>query len=486
MNNTSNIPDITELLRSIEEIRMLCHKHESEICVLKNENKRLRKDNRQLRQENKLLKQENKALKNENQNLRTQLTSLKHRKDSSNSSMPPSSDMSKIKRTNSLRKASGKKPGGQLGHKGSTLRMQENPDLTENHFPLACEHCGSSLSDSAANFSGRRQVVDLPEIRQIVTEHRIYSKQCSCGHCTKSAYPDSVKSPVSYGANIQSLVAYMSARQYLPVERMHEFFNEILQVNLSEGGICYLMDKMSKKAEAEHLRIKTAVMQSKVIGADETGANINGENHWYWTFQNPEYTFIGVHKNRGYKAIMDLFGNNFENATLVTDCWPSYFKTNAKNHQMCTAHLQRELIGLSQKYPLQTWTLKFNDMLLRATKLAKQYSQIPNNKVREIWLEFESLLRFKLNPQWKELIAFFKRMIRYKAYLFNFLSDPAIPPDNNASERAIRNVKVKQKVSGFFKSFKGAENYAAIRSCIDTALKQGINPWIKLCEIAAL
>ena len=193
-----------------------------------------------------------------------------------------------------------------------------------------------------------------------------------------------------------------------------------------------------------------------------------------------------MHKNRGYKAIIDLFGNNFENATLVTDCWPSYFKTNAKNHQMCTAHLQRELIGLSQKYPLQTWTLKFNDMLLRATKLAKQYSQIPNNKVREIWLEFESLLRFKLNPQWKELIAFFKRMIRYKVYLFNFLSDPAIPPDNNASERAIRNVKVKQKVSGFFKSFKGTENYAAIRSCIDTALKQGINPWIKLCEIAAL
>ena len=118
--------------------------------------------------------------------------------------------------------------------------------------------------------------------------------------------------------------------------------------------------------------------------------------------------------------------------------------------------------------------------------MAKQYSQIPNNKISEIWLEFENLLRFKLNPQWTELIAFFKRMIRYKAYLFNFLSDPSIPPDNNASERAIRNVKVKQKVSGFFKSFKGAENYAIIRSCIDTALKKGINPWIKLCEIAAL
>jgi len=143
---------------------MLCNKHESEICVLKDQNKKLKKDNRQLRQENKLLKQENQVLKKDNQDLRNQLSSLKHRKDSSNSSMPPSSDMTKMKRTNSLRKASGKKPGGQAGHKGSTLKMHENPDLTENHFPLACEHCGSSLSQTTANFSGRRQIIDLPEI----------------------------------------------------------------------------------------------------------------------------------------------------------------------------------------------------------------------------------------------------------------------------------------------------------------------------------
>jgi transposase len=148
--------------------------------------------------------------------------------------------------------------------------------------------------------------------------------------------------------------------------------------------------------------------------------------------------------------------------------------------------LQRELIGLTQKYPAQTWTIKFNNLLLRATKLTKHYTQVLKNKTIEIHLEFENLLKFKLNPNWKELIPFFNRMIRYKEYLFNFLSDPSIPPDNNASERAIRNVKVKQKVSGFFKSFKGAENYATLRSCIDTALKQGINPWYKLCEIAAL
>jgi transposase len=362
--------------------------------------------------------------------------------------------------------------------------MKDNSDITENHFPLICENCGNELSEVQANYFGCRQVIDLPVVRQIVTEHRIYSKKCSCGHCTKSDYPDHVKSPVSYGANVQGLVAYLSARQYLPVDRMHEFLSEILNVDLSQGGICYLLDKMAGKAEGDYQQIKKAVMNSKIIGADETGANINGDNHWYRTFQNPEYTYIGVHKNRGYNSIIDLFGNNFENSTLITDCWPSYFKTNAKDHQICTAHLQRELIGLSQNYPGQTWTIKFNSLLQKAVKLHKQNSQIQKSKIDQINWELDRLLKNNLNPKWEKIIPFRKRMVKYRDFLFNFLSNPEINPDNNASERAVRNVKVKQKVSGFFKSFKGAQNYAILRSCIDTAVKQGRTPWIKLCEIA--
>jgi len=121
-------------------------------------------------------------------------------------------------------------------------------------------------------------------------------------------------------------------------------------------------------------------MNSSVIGADETGANINVVNHWYWIFHDTKNTHIGIHKNRGYKAIMDLFGNNFENYTLVTGCWSSYFKTNAKNHQLCLAHLQRELIGLSQKYPTQTWTLNFNYLLFQAINLAKQNNTSRKNQ----------------------------------------------------------------------------------------------------------
>jgi len=127
------------------------------------------------------------------------------------------------------------------------LRIQEYSDVTTNHFSESCNSCGKSLSGSTATLSGRRQYVDLPIIRQIVTEYRIYSKQCSCGHCTKSEYFLSVKITVSYDPNIQSLVAYMGLHQYLPVKRHHEFLKEILNVNLSQGGISYITNKMAKK-----------------------------------------------------------------------------------------------------------------------------------------------------------------------------------------------------------------------------------------------
>lgn len=464
-----SIPDISALLQSVEEIRSRCTNLETEVVELKTENTILRKENKALRKENKQLKEK--------------VQKLEHKASSVNSSMPPSSDISKPKRTQSLRKSSGKKLGGQIGHKGSTLKMTKTPDQIKDYYPSKCKHCGGDLSNTSALFLGRRQIVDIPPIHQIITEHRVYSKQCTCGACTKSEYPEGIKSPISYGSNIQSLVAYLSARQYLPINRIHELFSDVLNVNISEGGICYLLDKMAKKAMQEYKRIGSSVIQERVVGGDETGANINGYNHWYWTLQNHLYTYIAIHKRRGFSAITELFGNNFENTCLVTDCWPAYFKTNARNHQLCLAHLQRELIGLSQKYPKQTWTLKFNNLLNKAYKLYQKNTNIPLESSKKILQEFNTLLNIK--PTDKSILAFYKRMIRYKEYLFNFLYDTSIPPDNNASERAIRNVKVKQKVSGLFKTFKGAENYAIFRTCIDTAIKQGIRPLAALNNIAA-
>ena len=247
MSKRKPISEISKLLQSFEELSSRFKKLETEVIVLRIENKRLLKENKQLKE---------------------RVATLEHKKNSSNSSMPPSSDMVKPKRTQSLRESSGKKLGGQLGHKGKTLKMHTTPDCVKDYYPTICEHCGKDLSEIEADFSGKRQIIDIPPIRQVVTEHRIYSKKCTCGTCTKSKYPQLVKSPVSYGSNIQALVTYLSARQYLPINRIHELFSDVLNVNISEGGICYLLDKMAKKGKLENDRIKAKVKQEKVIGAD--------------------------------------------------------------------------------------------------------------------------------------------------------------------------------------------------------------------------
>jgi len=197
LSKQTSISDISKLLKSFEDLSIRFNKLKTEVIELRSENKTLRKENMQLKQENKTLRKENKALHQENKRLKERVAKLEHKKNSTNSSMPPSSDMTKHKRTQSLRKSSGKKVGGQIGHVGNTLKMTDAPDQIKDYYPNVCSHCGRDLSDVAGKFSGRRQVIDIPTIRQIATEHRSPSKQCSCGTCTQSGHPVLRRSPVT-------------------------------------------------------------------------------------------------------------------------------------------------------------------------------------------------------------------------------------------------------------------------------------------------
>lgn len=416
-------------------------------------------------------------LEQENQSLRKRLAKYENPKNSYNSNMPPSSDFPKQPKTNSLRKSSGKKPGGQLGHKGNTLKMVESPDIIEDHQFNYCTKCGNDIALLPSELAGRRQVIDIPPIQSIVTEHRIYKRVCTCGHCNETVYPESVKTPVSYGAGVQSMVAYLNARHYIPVERSAEFLNDIFKVPISTGGICYLMNKAKQKALPVYEAIRQFVSQQTVIGGDETGVNINGKNNWAWVFQNPKATYIAIHESRGSRAIDDIMPEGFDKNVLVTDCWSAYFKTGALSHQLCTAHLQRELKHFNQCYPENTWVTRLAALIENALDLHRDNKLTPT-KVNEIRRTFSLLIEEPAtNKNIKELIAFQKRMMKYENYVFGFLDHPDIPPDNNGSERAIRNFKVKLKNSGFFKSFEGANIYAVIRSIIDTAIKNDQNPY---------
>lgn len=413
----------------------------------------------------------------ENQELKARLAKYETPKNSNNSSIPPSKDENRPKRT-SLREKTGRKPGGQKGRKGNTLEMVETPDQTVKHIPTYCNCCGKDLSSFPYEYVGRRQVFDLPEIKITVTEHQVFKRVCTCGHETTCDFPSEANAPVSYGNNIESLIGYFHSRQYLPFMRMKELFNVVFRLPISEGGIHYLLDKLVRKAQPAYNLIKQRLLANNTlpVGSDETGVKVCGDKHWAWTWQNEEATFITITDNRAQKSIDDTFRNGFENAVLVHDCWTSHFNTNALSHQICLAHLLRDLNYLTERYG-HKWSRICKKLFKSALDLKKNMTEVDyyihNPQRTSIEKRLDRLLNANIPEKHQELVSFRNRLLKYRNYIFSFLYHPKVPPDNNASERAIRNIKVKQKVSGQFKSPNGAFAFAVLRSITDTSLKNG-------------
>lgn len=419
--------------------------------------------------------------------LEEQVSILQVKKDSNNSSTPPSQDQYKVKGTKSLRTQSGRKKGGQPGHQGHTLEMKSTPDETITHIPDYCHQCGEGLSKTSGVFLERRQVVDIPPITPIYREHRVFSKTCSCGHVTKASFPAEVKSRIQYGTGVESMASYFSVRQYLPYRRMKECFQELFGIPICEASLVSAVRRIANKSQPVYERIKENILSSTVVGTDETGAKVNGHKEWFWTWQTPTNTLITVDSSRGFKAISQVFPKGLTNSILVSDCWAAQLKTPAKTHQLCTAHLLRELNFFIELYTNQ-WAKNFRQLLLDALKLKSEIDEYDKELPSRNHLidRFDKLLTYPIDKQPAKIKPFHKRLIKNREYLFPFLYYQGVPADNNASERAIRNVKVKQKVSGQFINHNNAMDFAVIRSVIDTAVKNGANVFNSLKLIAKL
>jgi transposase len=428
------------------------------------------------------------SLKKENAILKDELKKCHTIKNSRNSSIPPSKDENRPKPNQSLRTSSGKKPGGQKGHKGATLKPSDNPDEIVKLIPDFCTHCGNSLFDIIGIKKGVRQIIDIPEIKPIYKEYQVFSKTCNCGHVTASDFPKNVNAPISYGENIEGHIAFFYARHYLPFDRMKKMFNNVFNIDISEGGLHYLLNKFVGKAHSTYEQIRNKVQLSSVIGSDETGVKVNGNKHWFWTWQTDKLTFIAHSDKRGGIAINENFPNGFPNATLVHDGWKPQINTPANLHQLCLAHLQRDLKYLNQLYPKNNWGNSFLKLLYDSLQVKRKMNNENYNDNHipkmNIYKRLKQLLTKPPPFIHKKLLTFYNRMIRDEKYLFTFLEFPNVPPDNNASERAIRNVKVKQKISGQFKTASAAHNFAIIRSVIDTILKNNQNVLKGLATIA--
>ena len=410
---------------------------------------------------------------------------------SENSSLPPSKDPIGFRRTQSLRQKSERPNGGQPGHKGHTKEQTTLPNKTIECFPDVCPECGRRIDPAGAHIAERRQIWDLPlPIAPIVTEYQSMECTCQCGcHC-KGQLPQEATAPVSYGANVHALVGYMSTLQSIPFKRMVDILNNVFGLQMSQGTVSNILQRMRKKAEKEMDAIRSEIEKAEVVGADETGVKINGEQHWVWTFQTEALTYMAVDKGRGKAVIDKHFPEGLPQSILVTDRHSSYFKMDVKDHQICIAHLLRNLIYLSQTVPDSDWPTKMMALLREAIHLKHISPQgmAPDNEVERIRGELDDLMDHiplvEDEAQQKTIKDFILNLQPKKEYLLTFLTHPAVPADNNASERSVRRVKTKMKVSGQFKNDDGAESYTALHSIMQTARKNNRDPFAALAELA--
>ena len=401
---------------------------------------------------------------------------------------PPSTDLYRPKRNNnhSLRHSSGKKTGGQKGHAGSTLEFNTSvTDFTVEYAADYCSECGKDLSMIQGVQQEVRQMIDIPVPRPVLTNHITLSKLCSCGYCNRGEFPGSVRSHVGYGSGVEALVVNLSTRQYIPYRRLAEFLNDVFGISISEGTVANLSERFEGKAERVYEHIQQQIPKAEVVGSDETGAKVNGSNGWFHTYQTPLWTFIGYHISRGKEARELFFPTGLPKTILVSDCLAMQLSTPAAAHQACMAHLLRELNAMQEAHPDQIWPTKLRTLFQQALQL--NHGPLYPLEVEAIENEFKNLLTLDQSAAPGKIPAFWKRMQKHAGKIFTFLHHDNVPADNNGSERAIRNVKVKQKVSGQFKTDKGAMQYAMNRSIIDTLNKQnkqGKNVHEALIEIA--
>jgi len=444
---------------------------EEQIIILLEENKRLREIIRKLESRISYLEEE--------------LRKAKLKKDSSNSDKPPSTDITQASRNQSLRVKTGKKPGGQEGHKGITLKMVEKPDEIVKLEPNYCRHCGCSLEGEEAELNSKRQVIDIPPIKPIVTEYQNYKKRCpKCGHYQQAGFPAGVNNHIQYGSNIEAAIVYFSVYQYLPYKRLKECLKHLINIEISQGSINNILKRMSMKAEPIYNKIKEKISFSKQVGSDETSAKVNGKKWWIWVWQSVPLTYLTASKSRGSQAIQEEFPTGLKESVLTTDRWAAQLKTIAKGHQLCTAHLLRDLKYLKELEKNQ-WASRMEQLLKAALDLKSKRSECVQNDIEAVRLEesLDILLQQDIPKETNHKTYVFQQsLIKQRASIFTFLYNKSTPADNNASERAIRNVKVKQKVSGQFKA--GQHLFCVLRSIIDTCNKNAVDILFALKSIA--
>lgn len=436
----------------------------------------LEAENAALKARIQVLETENAALKAENERLRSQLS-----KNSQNSSRPPSTDAFNRPKPKSLREKSGKLPGGQEGRTGKTLQQVSNPDELVIHSASRCSGCEASLENVEGEIVATRQVFEIPQPKVEVVEHRCLKKTCaSCGKQNTVDFPAGVEQLAQYGPRTKGLITYLQNYQLIPYERLTELFADVFGIKISEGTIFNTAKTAYQNLASFEEHTKQLLLQSPTLNADETGVDINKKLHWLHSVSTDRLTFHHIHEKRGSEA-MDAGGvlPQFK-GTVVHDCWSPYFKYDFA-HALCNAHLLRELNAVIENSQEQ-WAKDMQEFLRKANKASKGSEGskcLSEAEIKELEKEYREIISRgyvetggPLPEEKSSSRNLWERFVLRQHQVLRFIYDASVPFDNNLAERDIRMVKVKEKISGCFRSLAGAQQHARIRSYISTVKKQ--------------
>jgi len=483
----------------------------------------LKADNAALRAENAVLRNECQALRDECQALRDECQTLKEQlaKNSRNSSKPPSSDGLAKPKPKSLRPHGERPPGGQEGHPGQTLRMVDKPDHTVPHLVNRCESCGCSLAGQTPDRIERRQVFDIPEPKLEVTEHQAEIKTCACGHVNRAAFPPEAAAPVQYGPRVKSIAVYLKDYQLLPFERHTEIMRDLFGCDtFSQGTLANLGAECSRRLGPVDDIIRAQATNAAVAGFDETGmrlaapagtadksapacagasagspapAGAKGALHWLHTVSTEWLTWYFVHSKRGSEAMDEAGVLPGFTGRAVHDFWEPYLKYDCK-HAFCNAHLLRELVFLFEEQH-QAWAKVMIDHLLAikaAVDTARQAggAALPGAELERFTaryfqivvagydenptLEPETTVKHRGRRKQSKARNLLDRFRNRADGILAFMYDFSVPFENNMSERDLRMMKLRQKISGTFRSLDALVGFCRIRGYVSTARKNGV------------
>jgi len=432
---------------------------------------------------------------------------------SGNSGKPPSRDpAAERQRQAEERKRRAERSGGakrkrgkQRGAKGAGPQMSADPDEIVDHRPEQCEDCGAVLDPDAERGFQARQVIELPEVRPQVTEHRAHTLGCACGHQTTASFPDGVRAPVSYGPRVRATVAYLLARQHIPGRRVAEAMADLFGLEISTGAIDAIYSDASRRLRGFVAALVALLGSLPVLHADETTDRIGTTNCWMHVVSTGLYTLIHASVTRGGEAIDEAGVLRGYRGVIIHDRLAMYWKLKRAKHGLCAAHLLRDLAEVALVATQTTWAAGLAALLVEVNAACEQarlrrLRQLAPAHQRAFAARYDSLVAAGIaaNPDPGRKRDYLERrsynlvsaFAAHRSSILRYMYNLDVPMTNNQGERDLRPTKLHRKISGCFRSKHGAERFAHLRSYLSTTRKNGVpaidallqlfqgNPWM--------